>query len=315
MDAARSETAVRLKWLRAVRVLHRMAYRWQVPPAQQTWSSDVRVPISRDSSADASHHRPSNATHNNGSKSRGASPPHKPTCHAVVTPVGFCAGGEAAANTVPGKNHSDGLASSDWRTARSHGSGGVSHAGGQSIQGRCSVGPAKVSEKRQREAPMEIEESQIAERACSQDDSAGQLADDSSHQNKRLRTEGGWSAGGSQRAAPLEQGVLMRQILGTQPSGAMDAQEDTRARIISAQYAHLHGCAPAAMEANSDVDIGGADDLDQPSGSHSIAPGDPPLTQVLSLPCCLPPSPTEAHLLHLGDCISQEPLIYKDRGG
>ncbi|CAL8462588.1 g2121 [Coccomyxa elongata] len=280
MDAARLETAVRLKWLRAVRVLHRMACRWHVPPAQQTWSSDVRVPISRDSSADASHHRPSDAPHNSSSRSQDARAPHQPTGHAVVSPLGVCAVGEAAADTVPGKNHSDGLASSDWRTARSHGSGGVSHAGGQSIQGRCSGGPAQVSEKRRREAPMEGEESQIAERACSQDDSAGQMAADSSHQNKRLRTEEGWSAGGSQRADPLAQGALMRQILGTQPAGAMYAQEEAKARIGSAQHAHVHGCAPAAMEADSDVDIGGPDDLDQPSGSHSIAPGDHPLTQL-----------------------------------
>ncbi|BDA46457.1 hypothetical protein COCOBI_08-5500 [Coccomyxa sp. Obi] len=279
---AQTETAVRLKWLRAVRALHMIACRWQVPPAQQTWSSDVRVPISRDSSADASDHRPSGASHNSGSRSEDASAPHQMSGHAVVSPVGFCRAGEPAADAVPGESHSADLASSDWRTARSHGSGAVSHAGERSLQGRCSGGSAQVIEKRRREVPMDGEGSQLqpsAERACSHDDSAGQLAADISHQKKRQRTGEGWSAGGSQRVAPFGQKALMHQALGTQPAGAMDAQEEARARIGAAQQVDLHGSAPVAMEADSDVDIGGPDDLGQPFSSGNSAPGDHPLTQ------------------------------------
>ena len=288
-DAVQTETAVRLKWLRAVRALHMMACRWQVPPAQQPWSSDVQVPIGGDSSADASHHRPSGAAHNSGSRSH-ASAPHPSSGHAVAAPLGSCRGsGEAGNDAALSEQHSAELASSDWRTAWSHGSGGVSHSSMRTLQGLCSGGQAQISEKRHREGPVEGEGSQVppsAEHACSHDESAGQLAAGSRQQRKRQRTEVGWSA----NAAPLGQRAEIHQVLGSQPAEAMDAQEAS-AGIDTAHQAELHTCAPAAMEADSVVDIGGPDDWGQPVSSGNTAPGDHPFTQVRCMLCRMPLSP------------------------
>lgn len=288
MAEACLETRVRLKWLRAVRTLHKIACRRQALADGQSWSSSVHVPVGGDSSADASHRQRSELVPGSSSLAHASSAPHG-SGGAANGAAGRAWNEEGAAGAANAHNQTgpSERASSSWKTARSQGSQGsgpVSQAAWQSSQLPHNRLPeARNTGKRGREEQADGGASQAqpgADVAHAGDSSARQVAAQDGQITKRRRTDAGEETLGSHADKRFgHESFLKEHHAASQPSCRVGVREgDDRGELASCAVAPSDF---AAREADSDVDIGGPHDLAGLTCSHRIvSQGDRLLTQV-----------------------------------
>lgn len=284
------EMRVRLKWLRAVRTLHKIACRRQALALTdgQTWSSSVHVPVGGESSADASDRQRSAPVPGSSSPAHASSAPHGSVGAANgATGRAWNEEGAAAAANAHNQTGPSERASSGWKTARSQGSQGsgpVSQAAWQSSQLPHNKLPeARNTGKRDREEQADGGASQAqpgADMAHAGGSSERQVAAQDGQINKRRRTDAGEGTLGSHAYKHSgHENSLKEHHAASQPSCRVGVRErDDRGELASCAVAPSDF---AAREADSDVEIGGPEDLAGLTCSHrSVSQGDRLLTQV-----------------------------------
>lgn len=288
--ALRMQPGKRVKWMRAVRALLKMVLqRHTLAQIEgQAGRSNVRLPVSSAASPqEALHRQPFAPAPSSSIEPMNLGTHQDRSCGDGMPPASQQAVAAAAALA---QQHC-GLSQRDdpgWHSAKFEASGAASQEASQSSSaGHSNMKRMKAIGKRGRDdVANEQESEQQGHLEGASDSKACQLAG-TGQTWKRRRTDLLQGAGSSQKGGAA--GEEMQLDAGALPAAFEGCGGRQAGRALN-QQEHPQG-SPSTVEACSDVDVGGPEDLlVRPSAYCNVHPGSLPLTQVLRLPALCTPA-------------------------